>query len=283
MVSLPPSGIASRALTARFRIALSSWFGSACERHRPPASTVSTAISSPSVRRSRSDMPRDQPVDVDRLRARAAAGARRRAGVGSARRRAGRRAVALPADRQARGRARPPREHGAAGVSRLPMMMVSRLLKSCATPPVSWPIASIFCAWRSASSTRSRSSIWAMSARFAAASSSVRSPTRASRVSVRSLSAPTRCSRSSSIRLRSVMSRTDPTWPWNSPPSSSRGAPTSIAQAYAPSARRSRYSRSDRLLTDVGGHQRRVGLLAVLGMNHVEPAEARAPAARSGR
>ena len=27
------------------------------------------------------------------------------------------------------------------------MMTVSRLLKSCATPPVSWPIASIFCAW----------------------------------------------------------------------------------------------------------------------------------------
>ena len=30
-------------------------------------------------------------------------------------------------------------------ISRLPLMMVSRLLKSCATPPVSWPIASIFC------------------------------------------------------------------------------------------------------------------------------------------
>ena len=26
------------------------------------------------------------------------------------------------------------------------MMMVSRLLKSCATPPVSWPMPSIFCA-----------------------------------------------------------------------------------------------------------------------------------------
>ena len=37
-------------------------------------------------------------------------------------------------------------------VSRLPMMTVSRLLKSCATPPVSWPIASIFCDWRNASS-----------------------------------------------------------------------------------------------------------------------------------
>ena len=34
----------------------------------------------------------------------------------------------------------------------------SRLLKSCATPLVSWPSDSIFCAWRSASSAvRSRS------------------------------------------------------------------------------------------------------------------------------
>ena len=37
-------------------------------------------------------------------------------------------------------------------VSRLPRITVSKLLKSCATPPVSWPIVSIFCAWRSRSS-----------------------------------------------------------------------------------------------------------------------------------
>ena len=35
-------------------------------------------------------------------------------------------------------------------------MMVSRLLKSCATPPVSCPTASIFCAWRSCSSASRR-------------------------------------------------------------------------------------------------------------------------------
>ena len=29
-----------------------------------------------------------------------------------------------------------------------PRIAVSRLLKSCATPPASWPTASIFCAWR---------------------------------------------------------------------------------------------------------------------------------------
>ena len=36
------------------------------------------------------------------------------------------------------------------------MMPVSRLLKSCAKPPVSWPTASIFWLCRSASSTTSR-------------------------------------------------------------------------------------------------------------------------------
>ena len=36
------------------------------------------------------------------------------------------------------------------------MMICSRLLKSCATPPVSWPTASIFWAWRSASSAFAR-------------------------------------------------------------------------------------------------------------------------------
>ncbi len=37
-------------------------------------------------------------------------------------------------------------------ISRLPMMIVRRLLKSCAMPPVSCPTASIFCAWRSVAS-----------------------------------------------------------------------------------------------------------------------------------
>ena len=34
-----------------------------------------------------------------------------------------------------------------------PMMAVSMLLKSWATPPASWPMASIFCDWRSCSSS----------------------------------------------------------------------------------------------------------------------------------
>src|SRR5229473_1978836 len=36
-------------------------------------------------------------------------------------------------------------------MSRLPTMIVRRLLKSCATPPVSWPTASIFCDWANCS------------------------------------------------------------------------------------------------------------------------------------
>ena len=63
-------------------------------------------------------------------------------------------------------------------MSRPPSTTVSRLLKSCATPPVSWPTASIFCAWRSDSSTLLRASYSASSAR-------VRSLTASSSVSVK--------------------------------------------------------------------------------------------------
>ena len=37
-----------------------------------------------------------------------------------------------------------------------PMMLVSRLLKSCAMPPVSCPTTSIFCAWRKRASDARR-------------------------------------------------------------------------------------------------------------------------------
>ncbi|GJE03432.1 hypothetical protein GMJLKIPL_5387 [Methylobacterium isbiliense] len=59
--------------------------------------------------------------------------------------------------------------------SRLPTMTPSRLLKSCATPPVSWPIASIFCDCRSIASACSRSA----TARRRASRASSRSAMRA--------------------------------------------------------------------------------------------------------
>ena len=57
MVSLPPSGMASRALIAMFRMALSSCCASALTVHKPPAVTVSIWMCSPKVEFSKSDMP----------------------------------------------------------------------------------------------------------------------------------------------------------------------------------------------------------------------------------
>ncbi len=69
--------------------------------------------------------------------------------------------------------------------SRLPSTAIRRLLKSCATPPVSWPIISVFCTWRSCSSVRLRCSISASTTAWAAFSSAVRSATRVSSTSLR--------------------------------------------------------------------------------------------------
>ena len=68
IVSLPPFGIASRALTARLRIASSSWLGSAWARHSAAASTVSTVICSPERPPQQVRHAGDQPTDIDRLR-----------------------------------------------------------------------------------------------------------------------------------------------------------------------------------------------------------------------
>ena len=99
----------------------------------------------------------DQLVDVDR--ACGSSGWRRekasRRWVSVAARSAPTRA--LPSARTIRGSPASPTWRRAA--STLPVMTVSRLLKSWAMPPVSWPTASIFCDWRSASSACSRSAI----------------------------------------------------------------------------------------------------------------------------
>ena len=148
MVMRPPSGMASRALRQRFSSAFSSCAGVDLGGHRPPAPTTST--------RRRADRAADQvlhagdqPVDVGRLgierlapgegeqplrqRGRALGGALRCADVAFDARRAGPWRVRLSSS------------------SRLPLIPASRLLKSCAMPPVSWPTASIFCACRRAS------------------------------------------------------------------------------------------------------------------------------------
>ena len=57
----------------------------------------------------------------------------------------------------ARAGPRAPAGSAPAIISLLASTTVSRLLRSWAMPPVSWPTASIFCAWRSCSSSRRRS------------------------------------------------------------------------------------------------------------------------------
>ena len=64
---LAARGIASLALRARFRIALSSWLGSAWVHHRPPASAVSIAMVSGRLRRSSSVVAGDELVCVERF------------------------------------------------------------------------------------------------------------------------------------------------------------------------------------------------------------------------
>ena len=147
-VSLPPFGIASRALTARLSSAVVSCAGSATACQASSSSIASISICSPSVGRSRFAVSRDQRVDVDRARLAAAGVARRRAAAASARRRASRPRRSSGRSRRAAAGRRTP----SARISIVPVMTVRMLLKSCATPPVSWPTASIFCDWRSCAS-----------------------------------------------------------------------------------------------------------------------------------
>jgi hypothetical protein len=57
-VSRPPSGIASRALIARFKIASSSWLASATAGRAAGSGSRRNSISGPTVRASNSSVPR---------------------------------------------------------------------------------------------------------------------------------------------------------------------------------------------------------------------------------
>jgi hypothetical protein len=69
MSILPPSGIASRALMARLRIASSSWLASIRAGGRPVGNIEPQLHAGPSERSSRSTMPFDQGAQIDRYRA----------------------------------------------------------------------------------------------------------------------------------------------------------------------------------------------------------------------
>ena len=67
---------------------------------------------------------------------------------------------------------------------------ISRLLKSCATPPVSCPSASIFCARRKASSACSRAAICSCKRRLAATASAFDAPRRAMSIAAKMRTTP---------------------------------------------------------------------------------------------
>ena len=142
----PPSGMASRALMARLTSAVSSWARSISASHRPPRQHGLDLDHLAQRPAQQPDSAVDQLVDVDgdRLQRLPAREGEQLAGE-VARPAAWRCRCAGCASRAAgRDRSRSSR------TSRLAMMTIRMLLKSWATPPVSWPIASIFTAWRRA-------------------------------------------------------------------------------------------------------------------------------------
>ena len=150
-------GIASRALTARFISTCSIWprIGADAPQRRRRAARTS-AMSSPIRRRSIALDVGDDLVQVEHAAAASTCLRLKASSCRVERRGALRRRCGSPRRRRARDRRGRQRVERAARCSR--GSTVSRLLKSCATPPASWPTASIFCAWRSCSSSWRRSS-----------------------------------------------------------------------------------------------------------------------------
>ena len=99
---------------------------------------------SPTAWRSMSCMRRIEVVDRDLARSAASAGARRRAAAWSGRSPWSAASIAARMRLAARSSLRT----SCSTSCRLPITTISRLLKSCAMPPVSWPTASIFWACR---------------------------------------------------------------------------------------------------------------------------------------
>ena len=165
MVSRPPSGMASRALTTRFMITCSSWLGSAFTLPRSGRGTKTSCIVSPSSRWSMACIPSTMPLRSSTLGASTCLRLKARSWRVSAA--ACWEASRIPSTFRRSG--------WSSGIFRRmrslsPWITMRRLLKSWAMPPASWPTASIFWAWRSWSSL-SRS---ATSARFRSVRSTVR-------------------------------------------------------------------------------------------------------------
>ena len=141
MVSVPPSGMASRALTPRLAMTCSIWPGSAITKPSAGSRSSPREIRSPTTRRS---MPPISCTMVLRFTSRGCMTCFRlyaRSWRTSPAARCAARPISWISSR--RGSAMPVSDSSS---SVLPRIAVSRLLKSCAIPPASCPTASIFCA-----------------------------------------------------------------------------------------------------------------------------------------
>ena len=150
--SVPPDGIASRALTARFMMTCSIWPGSALMRRtRSPRAGIKV-MSSPITRPSMVCMP---PTRVFRSRT---CGSRIcwRLKASSCRVNNAALRPALTISWTS-SRICPSGGSSARVISPKPRIAVNRLLKSWAIPLASRPIPSIFCAWRTCASSVFRS------------------------------------------------------------------------------------------------------------------------------
>ena len=153
MVTVPPSGIASRAFTTRFMITCSIWPGSALTVPRSGAATVTIRTSSPISRRSMRSRPATRAL---RSISRGCSACLRLKESSCRVIEAARSAALRICSTYSRRGSTSPRSSWSR--SALPRMAVRTLLKSWATPPASLPTASIFCAWRSCPS-RARCSV----------------------------------------------------------------------------------------------------------------------------
>ena len=176
--------MASRALAARLMIAFSSPETSAKVRHRPPASTVSMMMSSRSVRRSMSSMSASSRFTLT------LSGDRDcwRANARSLRVRVAARSTLCRPPSMSSCTWVSPRSSRRAMRRRLLITTASMLLKSCAMPPVSWPMASSFWICRSCTSVCSRRFISASSFVLDSVSCAVRAATCSSSVAFSSAS-----------------------------------------------------------------------------------------------
>ena len=152
MLSTPPSGIASLAFAARFSSTCSICPWSTSTRQGSSASSVRSTMSSPIMRASIEP----EPATTERRSSTRGAMSCCRLKASSWCVRAAARQAALSVSISQRC-ARASGETSRNASARLPVIAVSRLLKSCATPPASRPTASIFCDCRSRASSATRS------------------------------------------------------------------------------------------------------------------------------